>query len=49
MVLRFHDLLAETGGLYMHLDPGVSHMVKLVLDEVFGESNFRNEIIRKPN
>lgn len=47
MVLRFHDLLAETGGLYVHLDPGVSHMVKLVLDEVFGASNFRNEIIWK--
>jgi adenine-specific DNA-methyltransferase len=47
MVTRFHDLLAETGAIYLHVDPGVSHMAKLVLDEVFGAANFRNEIIWK--
>jgi DNA modification methylase len=45
--LHFHDLLAEAGSLYVHLDPGVSHFVKVVLDEVFGTENFRNEIIWK--
>ncbi|HWO16633.1 MAG TPA: site-specific DNA-methyltransferase [Solirubrobacterales bacterium] len=39
-----HELLSDTGSLYVHLDPTVSHSVKLVLDEIFGQSNFRNEI-----
>ena len=40
----FYQLLAETGSLYVHLDPGMSHAVKLVLDEVFGPASFRNHI-----
>jgi DNA modification methylase len=40
----FRELLAETGSLYLHLDPGVSHYAKLILDEVFGSASFRNEI-----
>lgn len=39
------ELLADDGSIYVHLDPKKSHYLKLVLDEVFGESNFRNEII----
>ena len=42
-----HELLAPTGSLYVHLDPGVSHLVKVVLDEVFGIDNFRNEVVWK--
>ena len=39
------ELLTETGGIFVHLDyRKVSHM-RLILDEVFGEVNFRNEII----
>jgi adenine-specific DNA-methyltransferase len=47
MATSFSELLSETGALYVHLDPGVSHFVKAVLDEVFGIDNFRNEIIWK--
>jgi DNA modification methylase len=47
MISAFHALLSETGSLYVHVDPGVSHMLKLVLDEVFGPGQFRNEIIWK--
>ena len=43
----FFELLAETGSLYVHLDSGMSHPVKLLLDEVFGPESFRNEIIWK--
>lgn len=43
----FHQLLADSGSLYVHLDPGVSHSVKLILDEVFGVENFRSEITWK--
>jgi DNA modification methylase len=39
-------LLKPTGCIYVHLDWHVGHYAKAVLDEVFGVSNFRNEIIR---
>ena len=41
------DLLAEHGSLYVHLGPGVSHLVKLLLDDIFAREGFRNEIIWK--
>ncbi|HAW10275.1 MAG: DNA methyltransferase [Candidatus Dormibacteria bacterium] len=47
MAIQLHELLAVTGSLYVHLDPGVSHFVKVLLDEVFGPENFRNEIVWK--
>lgn len=40
-----HDLLAEDGGIYVHCDWRVNNYMRLVLDEVFGKSNFRNEIV----
>src|SRR4051794_13115350 len=43
-VILLHELLAETGSLYVHLDYHVSHYVKVVLDEVFGQDRFLNEI-----
>jgi len=42
-----HELLHETGSIYVHLDWHVSHYAKTVLDEVFGVENFRNEIVWK--
>ena len=39
------DLLAENGSIYIHLDWHVSHYVKIMMDEIFGYDNFRNEII----
>ena len=41
------ELLSPSGSLYVHLDWHVVHYAKTVLDEVFGEDNFRNEIIWK--
>ena len=41
------ELLADDGTLYMHLDSKKMHYMKVVLDELFDESNFRNEIIWK--
>lgn len=38
-------LLAEDGSIYVHLDWHVGHYVKIILDEVFGNALFRNEII----
>ena len=39
------DLLADTGSIYVHLDWHIGHYVKLIMDEVFGKENFRNEIV----
>lgn len=39
------ELLADDGSILVHLDPKKGHYIKLVLDEVFGEANFVNEII----
>ena len=39
------ELLAETGSIYVHLDQRKGHYVKALTDEIFGEQNFRNEII----
>ncbi|MCL5266744.1 MAG: site-specific DNA-methyltransferase [Bacteroidetes bacterium] len=44
-VVFLRELLAENGSLYVHLDWHVGHYAKTVLDEVFGNVNFRNEII----
>lgn len=38
------ELLADDGSIYVHLDWKKGHYVKTLMDEVFGEQNFRNEI-----
>ena len=38
-------IMSENGSIYMHLDENISHYVKILMDEVFGEENFRREII----
>ena len=43
-VVLLHELLAETGSLYVHLDWHTAHYAKIILDDVFGRDNFRNEI-----
>lgn len=39
------ELLSDDGSIYVHLDIKKSHYIKVVLDEVFGEFAFKNEII----
>ena len=48
MVVRLLELkrvLKETGSIYLHCDPTMSHWLKLTMDAVFGKDNFRNEIV----
>jgi DNA modification methylase len=40
-----HGLLADDGSIYVHCDYRVSGFIRLVMDEIFGDSNFRNEIV----
>lgn len=46
-LLAIRDVMSDTASIYVHLDWHIGHYVKLLLDEVFGEENFRNEIIVK--
>lgn len=39
------ELLSETGSIFLHCDPKKNHLIRCLLDEVFGKENFRNEII----
>ena len=44
-LFMMHRILKETGSIYLHCDPYASHYLKLVMDAIFGENNFRNEIV----
>jgi DNA modification methylase len=39
------ELLADNGSIFVHLDSKKGHYIKIILDELFGEHNFKNEII----
>ena len=39
------ELLSEKGSMYVHLDYRSVHYIKIILDQIFGEENFLNEII----
>jgi len=39
------SIMSDTASIYVHLDSKIGHYVKILMDEVFGENNFRNEII----
>ena len=39
------ELLSDQGSIYVHVDWHVGHYLKLILDEIFGKDNFKNEII----
>ena len=46
-LVELNRVLKPTGSLYLHCDPTASHYLKLVLDQIFGPANFRNEIVWK--
>jgi adenine-specific DNA-methyltransferase len=46
-LILLRELLSETGSIYVHLDANMVFAIKLIMDEVFGENNFRNLISRK--
>ncbi len=45
-LVLMRDLMAEDGSIYVHCDWRLNSALRLVLEEVFGNTNFRNEIIR---
>lgn len=42
-----HDLLADDGSIFVHLDQNMIFEAKIIMDEIFGRDNFRNFITRK--
>lgn len=46
-LILLREILADDGSIYVHLDTKKGHYIKAVMDEVFGEENFQNEIIWK--
>ena len=43
-LLEMKRLLNPSGSVYLHCDPTTSHYLKLLMDTVFGQGNYRNEI-----
>ena len=46
-LLYMKSILKPTGSIYLHCDPTASHYIKVMMDAIFGHSNFRNEIVWK--
>jgi len=46
-LLELHRVLKPTGTLYLHCDQTASHYLKIILDAIFGQENYRGEIVWK--
>jgi DNA modification methylase len=46
-LIILHQLLTDDGSIYVHVDYRKSHYIKVIMDEIFGEHNFVNEIVWK--
>lgn len=44
-LIAIKSVMSETASIYVHLDWHIGHYVKILLDEIFGEDNFKSEII----
>jgi len=46
-LIFLRELLADDGSIYVHLDEHMAFYIKVIMDEIFGKTNFRNWITRK--
>ena len=44
-LIEMHRILKPTGSLYLHCDPTANSYLRIMLDAIFGASNFRNEVV----
>lgn len=44
-LMAIRSIMSETASIFVHLDWSIGHYVKIMMDEIFGEDNFKNEII----
>lgn len=40
------ELMSEKGSIYLHIDYKIGHYIKIIMDEIFGQHNFHNDITR---
>ena len=45
-LILIRELLSDIGSIYLHIDNKMGHYVKVLMDEIFGIDNFRNDITR---
>ena len=44
-LVAIKSVMSDTASIYVHLDWHIGHYVKILMDEIFGEDKFRNEIV----
>ena len=44
-IIEMHRLLKQTGSIYLQMDTRINHWLRIILDDIFGNKNFRNSII----
>ena len=40
-----HRVLKKNGNIIIHVEPRISHHIRVICDKIFGDSNFQNEIV----
>ncbi|NMC35083.1 MAG: site-specific DNA-methyltransferase [Veillonellaceae bacterium] len=45
-LILLRELLSENGSIYLHIDTKMGHYIKIIMDEIFGIDNFKNDITR---
>ncbi len=45
-LILLKELLSDKGSIYLHIDYKIGHYVKVLMDDIFGIDNFRNDITR---
>ena len=46
-LMEMRRLLKDTGSIYLHCDPTASHYLKHLMDAIYGQTNFQNEVVWK--
>ncbi|MDR2457174.1 MAG: site-specific DNA-methyltransferase, partial [Clostridiales Family XIII bacterium] len=46
-LILLKELLSDNGSFYFHIDNKMGHYIKIIMDEIFGVDNFKNDICRK--
>ena len=44
-LVAIKSVMSDTASIYVHLDWHIGHYAKILMDEIFGEDNFRNELV----
>lgn len=44
-IIQCHRVLKKDGNIIIHVEPRISHNIRVICDKVFGEGNFQNEIV----